>query len=132
MKKQFATFGTLMAQAREALRETWIEQNNEIGAVNDEHRAMLNAYEQKQKDVQGVIKAFEIKLDEDLSYDDMLAEQQKSMREMERLTGEFEANWGKDLDAHEAKIAKIKAKYERMYQKTMKAAGYNLSVGNAE
>ena len=90
---------------------------------------MLDAYEQKQKNVDSIIKDFENKTDDDMSYDDMHAEQQKSRCEIERLNEDFEANWGKDLDVHEEKIARINAKYERMYQKTMTGAGYTLGTG---
>ena len=93
---------------------------------------MLDAYDRKEKNVEEVIKDFENKTDDDMSYDDLLAEQQKSMDEIERLNEDFEANWGKDLDVHEEKIAGINAKYEQMYQKTMEGAGYNLSVNDAE
>ena len=129
MKKQFEQFGTLMAEAREALKAIHLKQNEEIGAVNAEHRPMLDAYEQKRRDVDDVIEGFENQTEEDIDYDDMLDEQQKAMREIERLNEDFETNWGKDLDAHEEKIARIKAKYEQMYQKTMTKAGYTLGTG---
>ena len=128
MTQQFAAYGALMAEVHKATKAIWIEQNKEIGAVNDEHRAMHNAYAQKEKDIEAVIKGFENKLDEDLSYGDMLAEQQRAMREIERLNEEFDTNWGVDLDVHEEKIAAINDKYERMYQKTMKKAGYKLDA----
>ena len=131
MKKQFEQFGALMSEAREALKAIHLKQNEEIGAVNEEHRPMLEAYDRKEKNVEEVIKGFETKTGGDMSYDDMLAEQQKSMDEIERLNEEFEANWGNDLDVHEEKIAKINAKYEQMYQETMKDAGYNLNANKA-
>ena len=128
MKQQFAAYGALMVEVRGALKAIWREQNKEIGIVNEEHRAMHDAYDRKEKDVAAVIKGFEIKLDEELSYSDMLDEQKKAMREIERLNEEFEENWGADLDVHEEKIAAIDAKYERMYQRTMKKAGFNLNA----
>jgi len=130
MKQQLAAYGALMSKAREALKAISQEQNKEIGAVNEEHRAMHNAYKQKERNVESVIKGFEVKLNEDLSYNEQLTEQRRAMREIERINEAFEADWGADLDEHEDKIAKINAKYERMYQKTMKEAGYNLQGGD--
>jgi len=132
MKKQFAAYGALMAQAREVLRAIAHEQNEEIGAINDEHRAMLSAYSRKEKAVAGVIKGFKNKLEEDVSYDDKLAELQKAERELERLNEEFETKWGRNFDEHKAKIARVNAKYQRMHQKTMREAGYDLDAGDAE
>ena len=51
MKKQFAEFGSIMAEAREVLAVIWRKQQNEIGVVNEEHRAMHDAYQQKQESV---------------------------------------------------------------------------------
>ena len=132
MKKQFEQFGALMSEAREVLKAIHLKESEEIGAINEEHRPMLDAYDRKEKDVENVIKGFEIKLVDNLSYDDKLDEQQKAMREIERLNEDFEANWGNDLDVHEEKIAKINAKYEQMYQETMKDAGYNLNANKSQ
>jgi len=128
VNQKFAEYGTLMAAAREILRSIAREQNKEIGVVNEEHRAMHDAYNQKQKNVDAVIKSFESKLDEELSYEEKLTAQKEAMAEIEYLNEEFELNWGSDLDVHEEKIAKINAHYEHMYQKTMKEAGYNLDA----
>ncbi len=132
MSKHFAVYGDQMRRARETLVLIWRDQQDEIGQVNDAHQHMLDAYDQKEERVKKLLADFEAKLNTMSDYGRMAREEKKAERELVRLNDEFEANWGRDLDEHEAKIAKINEKYERLYQETIREAGYDLSAADTD
>ncbi len=132
MSKHFAILQDQMSLVHQTIKAIWRDQQEEIGQVNDAHRPMLDAYDQKEERVKKLLADFEAKLNTMSDYGRMAREEKKAERELVRLNDEFEANWGRDLDEHEAKIAKINEKYERLYQETIREAGYDLSAADTD
>ena len=128
MSKHFTVLQDQMSLVHQTIKAIWRDQQEEIGQVNEAHRPMLDAYDQKEERVKKLLADFEAKLNTMSDYGRMAREEKKAERELVRLNDEFEADWGRDLDEHEAKIELINEKYERLHQAAMQRAGFNFDA----
>ena len=115
MEKLFKEYGELMAKAREVLNKLWHEQEKEIAAVNAEYENM-----------DAVLSVTVAK------HGDVLSGDINQIKECKALMYDVDvilAKWGVDLAERDRRIDEINDKYEQMYQKTMKDAGYDLNAG---
>ena len=63
----------------------------------------------------------------DEEYSAVLEDHAQAMKEMEAIIEDFKAKWHDRLTEHDSKVDAIKAKYERLHQKTLRKVGLALA-----